>query len=65
MTPGQLFELPSNVYLVPGHIGLVKDNTGEPSAKYEVVLIDGQLKARIMVTYRNKRRKDASPDHGR
>jgi len=58
MNPGQLFDLPSGIYLPPGHIGIVNDNKGNPAAKYEVIKTDGgELKCRIMVTYRNKRRK--------
>ena len=65
MKPGQLFDLPASIYLPPGHIGVVKDNNGKPAAKYEVVLIDKELKAKILVTYGNKRRKHESLNNGR
>jgi len=59
MNPGQLFDLPAGIYLPPGHIGIVKDNEGNPAAKYEVIKTDdGELKCRIMVTYGNKRIKN-------
>jgi len=58
MKPGQLFDLPVIVCLLPGHIGIVKDNEGNSVAKYEVIKTDdGELKCRILVTYRNKRRR--------
>lgn len=58
MKVGQVFDLPPEHSLPPGHIGKLenKDRT-KLLAKYEVVEIEGELKGRVIVTYGNKRRK--------
>lgn len=59
MKVGQLFDLPENVPLVAGHVGNVRDNDEKYIiAKYEVIEVEGELKGRVMVTYRNRRCKN-------